>query len=74
MPRYSSASALFATHNLKNLDVIGRNAMHSLMTRILASTNRLVRAVCRSEVWVQSRIWHGWSVALGMNWNAIMAL
>ena len=74
VPRYASASALFVHHNLKNLDVIRRNAMYNLMTRLLASPNSLVRAVCRSEVRVQSRIWHHWSVSLGLEWNTIMAL
>ena len=74
VPRYSSATALFARYILKNLDMIGRNAMHGLMTRLLASSNSLVRAVCKSEVRVQSRIWHRWSVALGMEWNSIMAM
>ena len=44
VPRWESASTLFAEHMVKNLDAIVRTAMHSLMARLLASANPLVQA------------------------------
>ena len=71
VPRWESASTLFAEHSVKNLDAIVRTAMHSLMTRLLASGNSLVQAACRSEVRTHSRTWHRWAVALGVDWDVI---
>ena len=71
VPRWESASTLFAQYAVKNLDALVRTAMHSLMTRLLQSKNRLVQAVCRSEVRTHSLIWHRWAVALGVQWNTI---
>ena len=72
VPRMSSASALFASHCTKNIDAIQRTAMHSLMSRLLRSSNTLVQAVLRSQVRTHSRIWQRWGVALGVQWDTIM--
>ena len=72
VPRMASASTLFVNHATKNLDAIMRTAMHSLMSRLLRSSNTLVRAAVRSEVRVHSRIWQRWGVALGVQWDTIM--
>ena len=50
VPRYESASTLFVEHMAMNLDSISRNAMYSLMDRLLSSTNRVVKAICNSEI------------------------
>ena len=71
-PRMTSASTLFALHATKNIDAIQRTAMHSLMSRLLRSSNALVKAAVNSEVRTHSRIWQRWSVALGVQWDTIM--
>ena len=67
VPRYESASALFATYNVLNLDNVVRASYFSLMSRLLTSTNSVVQALVTSEARVHSRIWHRWGVALGRN-------
>ena len=72
VPRYHSASTLFAENRTNNLDAIVRNAMYSLIRRLLVSQNTIVRAVCRSGVRVHSRMWRRWSQALGVEWESMM--
>ena len=72
VPRYHSASELFARHRTSNLDAIVRNSMYSLIRRLLGSHNTIVQAVCRSGVRVHSRMWHRWSLALGVDWESMM--
>ena len=70
--RSESASQLFANQNVNNLDVICRNAMYSLMQRLLGSSNAIVQEICNSQVRVHSKIWKRWAVALGVDWETIM--
>ena len=67
VPRYESASALFATHNVHNLDVVLRTSCYSLMSRLTSSANSIVRALVTGEARLHSRIWQSWSVRLGRN-------
>ena len=57
VPRYESATQLFAQHNVPNLDVLVRKTMYSLMTRLERSKNPLIQAVINSEVRIHSVIW-----------------
>ena len=70
--RSESASALFASNNVFNLDVINRNSMYSLIERLLSSENKFVYNICNSEVKTHSKIWKRWSVALGIEWDSLM--
>ena len=72
VPRFHSASALFAANSTNNLDAIVRNSMYSLIRRLLSSNNVIVQAVCRSGVRVHSRMWQRWSQALGVDWESLM--
>ena len=65
VPRWESASMLFVTHNVNNLDSVVRKSYHSLMTRVLTSSNPIISSLVRSEVRVHSRLWHRWGLALG---------
>ena len=73
-PRWHSASALFTEHRTNNLDAILRVSSYSLIRRLLASTNSIVAAVCRSGVRVHSRMWQRWSVLLGVDWESLMLM
>ena len=72
VPRFESASELFARQRTCNLDAIVRNSMYSLIRRLLSSENVIVQAVCRSGVRVHSRMWHRWSQALEVDWESMM--
>ena len=72
VPRYHSASQLFALHRTSNLDAIVRNSMYSLIRRLLGSQNTIIQAVCRSNVRIHSRMWHRWSLTLGVDWESMM--
>ena len=74
VPRYESASSLFTEHRTFNLDSISRNAIFSLIERLLGSDNEIVKAVCNSAVRVHSKLWKRWAVALGAQWEFIMML
>ena len=74
VPRYESASTLFAQHNTPNLDALSRNAMFSLMNRLLDSSNEIIKAICSSQIRIHSNIWKRWAVGLGTEWEQIMRL
>ena len=65
VPRWESASMLFAEHRVCNLDSVIRNSYYSLMSRVINSTNPLIASLVQSGVRRHSRLWHRWSVALG---------
>ena len=65
VPRYESASTLFASHNVHNLDAVLRSSYYSLMCRVTNSPNVIVQALVTSEARLRSRIWHSWGVSLG---------
>ena len=65
VPRWESASALFATHRVPNFDAVVRSSCYSLMCRVQSSTNTIVNALCNSEARLHSRLWQRWSTALG---------
>ena len=67
VPRYESASTLFASHNVRNLDAVLRANYYSLMCRVTNSSNSIVQALVTSEARLRSRIWHSWGVALGQD-------
>ena len=64
VPRYHSASQLFVNNRVNNLDAISRTCMYSLQQRLKYSQNRLVVAVCLSEMRVYSRTWQHFNVKL----------
>ena len=74
VPRYESASTLFAEKHVFNLDAICRNATFSLMERLLGSTNKIVHAVCNSEARMYSKMWKRWAIVLGVQWDHIMMM
>ena len=65
VPRYESASALFANNRVSNLDAVVRSSYYSLMCRVKSSANIIVAALCNSEARLHSRLWERWSAALG---------
>ena len=65
VPRYESASTLFVSHNVNNLDALLRTNYYSLMSRVNSSTNCIISALRTSEARLHSRLWHRWSLALG---------
>ena len=65
VPRYESASTLFVTHNVRNLDSMVRGSYYSLMCRVKSSVNTIISNLITSEARIHSRLWHRWSVALG---------
>ena len=65
VPRYESASALFVSHSVNNLDAVLRTNYYSLMSRVNSSTNCIISALRTSEARLHSRLWHRWSLALG---------
>ena len=65
VPRYESASTLFVTYNVRNLDSIVRGSYYSLMCRVKSSANTIISNLITSEARLHSRLWHRWSVALG---------
>ena len=65
IPRWESASTLFAEHHVNNLDSIVRKGYHSLMTRVVNSSNSLISSLARSEVRIHSRLWQRWGLTLG---------
>ena len=65
VPRYESASALFVTHSVNNLDAVLRTNYYSLMNRVNNSNNVIVTSLRNSEARIQSRLWQRWSIALG---------
>ena len=67
VPRYESATTLFAIHNVRNLNAVLRNSCYSLMCRVTDSANSIVRAIVTSEARLHSRIWDRWGIVLGRN-------
>ena len=65
VPRYESASALFVTHSVKNLDSLLRYNMISFMNRLKMSTNNIISAVSGGDCRVHSNIWKQFSIKLG---------
>ena len=65
VPRWESASMLFVEHNVSNLDTVIRHCYHSLMTRVMNSTNPIIESLVQSGGRRHSRLWHRWGVALG---------
>ena len=57
VPRYHSASTLFVTKHVDNLDVLLRKNMYSLWERFSNSNNSIVARVYSSEVRAHSKIW-----------------
>ena len=65
VPRYESASALFVTHSVKNLDSLLRYNMISFMNRLKMSTNNIISAVSGGDCRVHSNIWKQFSLKCG---------
>ena len=65
IPRYESASTLFASYNVNNLDAVIRSNCYSLLCRIQQSNNSIISAIYNSEARVLSRMWHQWGISLG---------
>ena len=59
-----SVSRLFVQKNVNNLESLVRISVHSLMRRIMASTNQLVAALRDGSARVHSRLWHQWGLVL----------
>ena len=60
-PRYTSASALFVSHNLRSLKEIIRYASTSLINRLESSENTLIKNVLLSEAKIRSKLWVHWN-------------
>ena len=60
-PRYTSASALFVSHNLRSLKEIIRYASTSLINRLESSENTLIKNVLVSEAKIRSKLWIHWN-------------
>ena len=65
VPRWESATTLFTTNHVDNLDCVIRKSYYSLMTRVRCSTNPIVASLVRCEARVYSSLWHHWGLALG---------
>ena len=62
--RWASSSLTFAVYNMKCLNVIRRNSVVSLKTRIEKSTNSIVTAIRQSSAYVLGPLYRKWTQLL----------
>ena len=67
LPRDCSASAMFATNNVKNCSAIIRNIVYKFSRRLDISENSIVRMVLKSDMYWRSRIRKHWCKLLYCN-------
>ena len=67
VPRYESASALFAVHSVNNLVALMRINMFSFVNRLTTSSNSIISAVSNGYWKMHSNIWSHFSIKLGGN-------
>ena len=60
VPRYSSASQLFVSNNLRNINVLRRNCIYSLKQRIQSSNHILLIALRESDAYINFRLNAEW--------------
>jgi hypothetical protein len=60
VPRSTSASRVFAENESDHIKILFRKAAHSLMTRVMASNNRILIAICTSDALALSSMLGRW--------------
>ena len=63
-PRYTSSSLAFATNSTDHINVVFRKFAYSLMSRVIASHNRVVSAIVNSNAYHQSPLLEKWESML----------
>ena len=63
LPKRSSASAMYATHNICNFETMLRKNIYGFMQRLEHSTNPIIRNLYQSWI-VRCDIWSSWIKSL----------
>ena len=63
LPKWSSASAMYATHNICNFETMLRKNIYGFMQRLEHSTNTIIRNLYQSWI-VRCDIWSSWIKSL----------
>ena len=63
LPKRSSASAMYATHNICNFETMLRKNIYGFMQRLEHSTNTIIRNLYQSWI-VRCDIWSSWIKSL----------
>ena len=68
LPLYTRVSNIFVSLNIPNFSVLKTKLVYSMCQGVLASSNRLVRALLDSNFFVTSRIFKQWKQILFSNY------
>ena len=63
LPKRSSASTMYATHNICNFETMLRKNIYGFMQRLTHSTNTIIRNLYQSWI-VRCDIWSSWIKSL----------
>ena len=59
LPRRCSASAMYANHDLPNLDTVIRRSFYGFIQRLSVSQNSIVRTI--EQYWLRIKLWDVWA-------------